>query len=79
MARKMKVSFESEDNAKLFRQSLEELISNKGIGCIPKYLNRSLNGGVGGNEKFIYTIWEIPDNLNIEELVKRFKGKIEIF
>ncbi len=78
MLEKMEASFESKDNANLFRESLEEFLLNKKIGHIynPRHF---LGGGVGGKEKFIYEICKIEDGLveNIKELIKRFNGSLE--
>jgi hypothetical protein len=72
---KMEASFESKDNAEFFRESLEEFLLNKKIGHIynPRHF---LGGGVGENEKFIYEICKVEDDLvkNIEALIKRFNG-----
>ena len=77
MVEKIEVSFESKDDAKLFRESLEEFILNKRIDHINKNLHHFLGGGVGENEKFIYEICKIEDDLveNIKALIKRFNGK----
>ena len=77
MIEKIKVSFESEDDAKLFRESLNEFLLNKRIDHINKNPDHFLGGGVGEKEKFIYEICKIEDDLdkNIEALIKRFNGK----
>ena len=73
----MEASFESKDDAKLFRESLEEFLSNKRIGHINKDPDHFLGGGVGDKEKFIYEIFKVEDDLvkNIEALIERFNGK----
>jgi hypothetical protein len=73
---KIKVSFESEDDAKLFRESLEEFRLNNRIGHIDKNPVHFLGGG-GEKEKFICEIFKVEDDLvkNIEALIERFNGK----
>ena len=73
MVEKIKVSFESRYEAKLFRESLEEFILNKRIGHINKNPDYFL-----GEEKFIYEICKVEDGLveNIKALIKRFNGEL---
>jgi hypothetical protein len=75
---KIKVSFESEDDAKLFRESLEGFRLNKRIGHIDRNPVHFLGGGVGEKEKFICEICKVEDDLdeNIKALIKRFNGKL---
>jgi hypothetical protein len=77
VVKKIKASFESEDNAKLFRESLEEFILNKRIAHVHKNPDRFLGGGVGEKEKFTYEICKVEDDLveNIETLIRRFNGE----
>ena len=76
MLEKMKASFESKDDAKLFLESLEEFILNKRIDHIYKDPIHFLGGG-GEKEKFICEIFKVEDDLvkNIEALIERFNGK----
>ena len=77
MVEKIKVSFESRDDAKLFRESLKEFLLNKRIGHIGENPIHFLGGGVGEEEKFICEICKFEDDLveNIETLIRRFNGK----
>ena|GEM_PF-5618553 len=72
MVEKIKVSFESEHDAKLFGESLEEF--HLRIGHIYKpalFLDGS------EKDKFICEICKVEDDLveNIEALIKRLNGK----
>jgi hypothetical protein len=72
---KIEVLFESEDDDKLFRESLEEFCLNKRIGHIFKP-NRFFNADESGKEIYC-EICEVEDDLveNIEASIKRFRGK----
>jgi hypothetical protein len=74
MIEKINVLFESEDDAKLFRESLEEFRLNKKIGHIYKV---NLSYDESGKGKFNCEIYKVEDDLvkNIEALIKRFNGK----
>ena len=76
MVEKIKVSFESEDDAKLFRESLEEFRLDKRIGHILKPESNLLFDS-DGKKKFICEICKVEDALieNIEALIKRSNGK----
>jgi hypothetical protein len=74
---KIKVLFESEDDAKLFRESLEEFCLNKRIGHIFKPESNLFFDPESGKKKFICEICEVEDDLveNIEALIEGFNGK----
>lgn len=81
MAKKIKVSFESEDNANLFRESLEEFRLNKRISHVYKpESNLFFDPAESGKKKFICEICEVEDDddldKNIKTLIERFKGEI---
>ena len=74
MVEKIKVSFESEDDAKLFRESLEEFRLDKRIGHIYKpnpFFDES------GKKKFNCEICKVENDLveNIEASIKESRGK----
>jgi hypothetical protein len=74
MIEKINVLFESEDDAKLFRESLEEFRLNKKIGHI---YHVNLSYDETGKGKYNCEIYKVEDDLvkNIEALIKRFNGK----
>jgi hypothetical protein len=75
VVKKIKVLFESEDDDKLFRESLQEFCLDKRISHIFKP-SRFLNADESGKEIYC-EICEVEDDLveNIEALIKKFRGK----
>ena len=81
MSKKIEVSFESEDNANLFRESLEEFRLDKKISHVSKPESNLFFDTESGKKKFICEIYIAEDGLDkntealIEILIQRFNGK----